>query len=153
MSRFRPPSARRRLCRPRCDNFREPPREVIHNQRTQVVPTGLPWLRQKVMGLQAGESAEGMTEQDLSLSEPDPDFNRCLQSHCQCSLEWNLPSIDEELAKNVSAYKLSMSKNKIKERLEHESQEEAYRTEIQQIEDELVEHHPMDIPQSYIDAR
>ena len=53
----------------------DPPREVIHNQRTQVISTGLPsWLREKVVGLKAGESAEGMTEQDLTLAEPDPYF-------------------------------------------------------------------------------
>ena len=132
----------------------DPPREVIHNQRTQVVPTGLPsWLRLKVIGLKAGESAEGMTEQDPTLTETDPNF-KSLPFKVTVNAIWNgnLPAIDEELAKKVGLQTVEELKNKIKERLEQEGQEEAYRAEIQQLENALVEKYPVDLPQSYIDA-
>ena len=131
-----------------------PPREVIRNQRTQVAPTGLPsWLRLKVIGLNAGESAEGMTEQDTTLTERDPNF-QSLPFRVTVNAIWNgnLPAVDEELAKKVGLQSVEELKEKIKERLEHEAQEEVYQAEIQRLEDALVEQYPIDLPQSYIDA-
>ena len=131
-----------------------PPREVIRNQRTQVAPTGLPsWLRLKVVGLNAGESAEGMTEQDTTLTERDPNF-QSLPFRVTVNAIWNgnLPAVDEELAKKVGLQSVEELKEKIKERLEHEAQEEVYQAEIQRLEDALVEQYPIDLPQSYIDA-
>jgi trigger factor len=132
----------------------DPPREAIHNQRTQVVPTGLPaWLRQKIIGLKTGESAEGMTEQDLTLSEPDPNF-QSLPFRVTVNAIWNgnLPAVDDDLAKRVGLQSVEELKDKIKERLELEAQEEVHRAEIQQLEDALVNQYPIDLPQSYIDA-
>ena len=106
----------------------DPPREVIHNQRTQVVPTGLPsWLRKKVIGLKAGESAEGMTEQDPTLTEPRSRFSiASLQGHCECYLEWKPSCSRWRIGQEGWACNLSKNcKDKIKERLEQEVQEEA----------------------------
>lgn len=132
----------------------DPPREVIHNQRTQVIPTGLPsWLRLKVIGLKAGESAEGMTEQDPTLVEPDPNF-KSLPFSVTVNAIWNgnLPAVDEDLAKRVGLQSVEELKDKIKERLEQEAQEEVHRAEIQQLEEALVNNYPLDLPQSYIDT-
>lgn len=132
----------------------DPPRQVVHNQRTYLASTGLPeWLRRKVIGLKAGESAEGMTEQDLSLVEPDPHF-KSLPFRVIVNAIWNgnLPAIDENLAKKVGLQSIEELENKIRERLEQENQENAYQAEIQQLEDALVEKYPIDLPQSYINA-
>ena len=131
----------------------EPPREVIHNQRTHVIPTGLPlWLRQKVVGLNVGESAEGMTEQDPNLSEPTSNFEP-LPFRATVNAIWNgnLPTVDDELAKRVGLQTVDELQKKLKERLEQEAEEEAYKAEVQALEDALVEKHPVDLPQSYID--
>lgn len=130
------------------------PREVIQNQRTQVNATGLPvWLRQKVIGLSAGESAEGMTEQDPNLIEADPNF-RSLPFRVTVHSIWhgNLPAVDDELAKRVGLQTVDDLNKKIDERLNQEVEEEAFRQEVQTIEKLLVERYPIDIPQSYIDS-
>lgn len=132
----------------------DPPREVIHHQRTQVNAMGLPiWLRQKVINLRVGESAEGMTEQDSNLSEPDPNF-QSLPFRVTVHAIWlgHLPSVDEELAKRVGLQSVEELYQKIDERLEQELQEETFRTESHLLEQLLIERYPIDLPQSYIDA-
>lgn len=132
----------------------DPPREVIHNQRTQVNATGLPsWLRQKVIGLRAGESVEGMTEQDSNLTDLDPNF-QSLPFRVTVNAIWqgHLPAVDEELAKRVGLQSIDELHKKIDERLNQEMQEDNYRFKIQALEQQLVEKYPIDLPQSYIDA-
>lgn len=130
------------------------PHEVIHNQRTQVSATGLPaWLRQKVIGLREGESAEGMTEQDPHLIEPDPHFTSTpFQVTVHSIWQGNLPAIDDELAKRVGLQTVEDLVKKINERLDQEIEEEAFKQEVQTIERLLVELYPFDLPQSYIDS-
>ncbi len=132
----------------------EPPREVVQNQRTQVNATGLPsWLRQKVIGLQAGQSAEGMTEQDPNLSEKDPSFQSVpFRVTVHAIWEGKLPEVDEDLAKRVGLQSVDELHKKISERLEQEVQEDAFKLQIQALENLLVEKYPIDLPQSYIDA-
>ncbi len=134
--------------------LQEPPHEAIKKQRTQVNSTGLPsWLREKVIGLQIGESAEGMTEQDPNLSESTPNF-QSLPFRVTVHAIWqgNLPAVDEEFAKRVGLQSVEELLKKINERLEEEAQEEADKLKIQAIENLLIEKYPLDIPQSYIDA-
>lgn len=129
-------------------------REVIRNQRTQINPTGLPlWLRQKVIGLQAGESAEGVTEQDLNLVEQDPHF-KSLPFRVTVHAIWqgNLPAVDEELAKRVGLQSVEELHKKIDERLEQEAQDTLFRKAVRNLELLLLEKYPIDLPQSYINA-
>lgn len=130
------------------------PKEVIHNQRTQVVPTGLPsWLRQKVIGLKAGESAEGVTEQDLTLSKPVPEFKSLpFKVTVKAILNGNLPAVDEELAKKVGLESIDKLHIKLRERLEKEVEEEAREEQVRLLEEALVAAHLFDLPQSYIDS-
>jgi trigger factor len=130
-----------------------PPREIIHNQRGQVNATGLPiWLRHKVIGLQVGESAEGMTEQDPSLAEPAADFQPLpFRVTVNAILKGDLPPVDDELAKRVGLQSLDELNQKIDERLQNEMQEDAYQANIQSLERLLVEKYAFDLPQSYID--
>ena len=132
----------------------EPPREIVRNQRTQVNAEGLPsWLRRKVIGLRAGESAEGMTEQDPNLSELDPNFQPLpFRVIVDAIWEGTLPAVDEELAKRVGLQSVEELHKKINERLENEVKEEAFGLEIQALENLLVAKYPIDLPQSYIDA-
>ncbi len=132
----------------------EPYREIIKNQRTQVNDNGLPiWLRQKVIGLKSGESAEGMTEQDSALEKSDPDFRPVpFRITVHDIWEGHLPAIDEELAKRVGLTSVEELHKKINERLEHEAEEDALRSQVRSLEETLIENYPIDLPQSYIDA-
>ncbi len=132
----------------------EPPREVIQNQRAQVSPTGMPsWMREKVIGLQAGESVEGMTEQDPNLTEPSPDFQPLPFRATIHTISKGLqPEVNDELAKRVGVESLDDLHKKIEERLEQEHQEDAYRAEIQALEQALLAKYPIDLPQTYIQA-
>lgn len=133
----------------------DPPQEVIHNQRIQVnTSKGIPaWIYQKVLGLGVEESAEGMTEQNASLtnSPSDPNFQP-LPFRVTVHAIWEgvLPAIDEELAKRVGLSSVEELKSKIKERLEQEAERGAYEGTIDEIERSLVEKYPIEIPQSYI---
>ena len=132
----------------------DPPRDVIQNQRTQVNSTGLPaWMRQRIIGLNAGESAEGMTEQDPTLAEPTPDF-RSFPCSVTVNAIWqgNLPAIDDELAKKVGLQSLEELHKKIDERMEQDVHEEAHQKLVKAIEDVLLAEYPFDLPQSYIEA-
>ncbi len=132
----------------------DPPRDVIKNQRTQVNSTGLPaWMRQRVIGLQAEESVEGMTEQDPTLAEPNPDF-RPFPCRVTVNAIWqgNCPAVDDELAKKVGLQSLEELRQKIDERLEQDILEEFYRKQVNAIEDVLFAEYPLDLPQSYIDT-
>lgn len=130
------------------------PRNVIDNQRTQVDSKGLPsWMRAKVLGLNTGEAAEGMTDQDPNLSEPDPNF-RSVPFRVTVNGIWKgvKPAADDELAKRVGLTTIDELHTKINERLEHEVEEDAHKLQIQALEQLLIEKYPFDIPQSYIDA-
>ena len=138
------------------DIIEDIPKRIISNQRTQVNEQGLPfWLLQKVIGLRAGESVEGQTEPDPSNSDSDT----YIQSHpilfhltVNAIWEGHKPALDDELAKKVGLQSLEELKNKIEERLEQEALEEAFQKQIRELERFLIEHYPIDLPQSMIDA-
>lgn len=130
----------------------EPPRQIINNQRTQVNSTGLPvWMKAKVIGLKAGESAEGETEQNPQ--SPNPDFQPVpFRVTVNAIWEGKSPAVDDELAKKVGLQTVDELHKKIDERLEQEIQDDVYKQQIHQLENQLVEKYPVDLPHSYIDA-
>ena len=81
-----------------------------------------------------------MTEQDTTLTERDPNF-QSLPFRVTVNAIWNgnLPAVDEELAKKVGLQSVEELKEKIKERLEHEAQEEVIKQKSNRLEDALVE--------------
>jgi trigger factor len=130
----------------------EPPRQIITNQRTQINQMGLPnWMRQKVIGLKAGESAEGHTEQNPDA--PVSDF-QSVPFRVTVNAIWqgHSPAIDDELAKKVGLQTIDELHQKVNERLENEVRDEVYKQQIKELEQQLVEKYPFDLPQSYIDA-
>jgi trigger factor len=130
----------------------ETPRLIIDNQRTQVNKTGLPsWIQDKVIGLKAGESAEGMTQPNEK--NPDPDFKSVpFRVTVKSIWQGNSPAVDDELAKKVGLQTIDELHQKLNERLEQEAQEDLYKKHIHHLEDQLVEKYPIDLPHSYIDA-
>jgi len=132
----------------------DPPREVIKNQRTEVNRRGLPsWLRQKVIGLQGGESVEGMTEQDPALSQSSTDFRSApFRLTLHSIWEGRLPLADEAFAKRVGLSSVEELHQKINQRLAQQVEEGAFRSEVDAIERLLVKKYPIDLPQSLIDS-
>lgn len=133
----------------------DPPREVIHNQRVQANPSQLSkWICQKIIGLRAGESAEGMTEQDATFAPPQSDFQpRPFRLTVNAIWTGHLPPLDEELAKRVGLQSIEEVKKKIDERLEADFQEEAFKQQAKAIERALIKKYPIDIPLSYLEAQ
>ncbi|MBA3721572.1 MAG: trigger factor [Parachlamydiaceae bacterium] len=126
-------------------------RKAIHNQRTQVNEEGLPsWIRKKVIGLKAGESAEGMSEPDPK--QPVENFKPIpFIVKVDMVLKGTIPPYDDELAKKVGLTTFAELQDKINEKLEKEAIDIAHEKEQQQIEQVLLEKFPVDIPQSLIE--
>ena len=140
----------------------EHPRKVINDQRSQANETGFPsWLLEKVIGLRAGESAQGTTEknsqhnfeQDSNATENDSNFEpHPFEITVHSIWKGNLPSVDDELAKQVGLKTVEELYTKIDERLAQEVKEEAFEKDIKAIEHLLLQHFPIDLPRTYIDS-
>lgn len=131
----------------------EPPRDVIQNQRTQVNKKGLPaWMGEKVIGLKAGEHAEGMTQPNED--NPDPAF-KPVPYRITVKAIWKglPPELNDELAKKVGLNSIEELYKKIKNRLKSELEDDAYRRQIHELEEKLIEKYPIDLPRTYIEAR
>lgn len=129
------------------------PRQVIQNQRTHVNEIGLPpWLYEKVLGLKAGESVEGMTQQTSTLLETDSDF-QSLPFRATIKAIWKgtQPAIDDQFAQRLGLKDVEDLHNKIEERLNTSIQEETFKQNVHTLEQLLIEKYPVDLPQSYID--
>lgn len=127
------------------------PRRVTNHTRVEVNEQGLPsWIREKVIGLKAGETAEGKTEQDPN--NPQENFES-VSFRVTIHAIWNgkLPEVDDELAKKVGLQSVDELKEKIRERLTHEAEEDA-RSQLQKnLEEQLIEKYPIDLPKSLIE--
>lgn len=127
------------------------PRRVIQNQRTQVSEDGLPiWIRNKIIGLKRGETASGTTEKDAEVLNPDfkpTPFNVTVDGI------WTgtVPAIDDELAKKVGLQTAEELRTKLKERLENDAKDEAEEKILKELDTQLLEKFPFEIPQSLID--
>jgi trigger factor len=131
----------------------ETPREVINNQRTQVNSSSVPqWVRSKLIGLQAGESAETLTEYEGSNEEERVSFQAIpVRLTVSAIYKGNIPPIDDELAKKVGLQTVEELHQKINERLEQEAQHQAHQQEMQQLEEALLAQYSFDLPQTYIE--
>jgi trigger factor len=129
-----------------------PPRLAIDNQRAQVTANGLPaWIRKKIIGLKVGEQAEGMTEEDPT--NPSQSEFKPIPFQVTINAIWqgHIPEADDELAKRVGMDSIDQLNQKIDERIINENKEDAYREEVQALENVLIEKYPFEVPQSYID--
>lgn len=128
------------------------PRRIIENQRTEVSEDGLPsWIRSKIIGLNAGETAEGQTEQDNE--NPDPNFKSApFRVSVNAIWKGNLPEFNDEFAQKVGLQTMEELKSKISERLESETVREANDKQVRQLEDFLIEKYPLDLPNSVVEG-
>jgi trigger factor len=132
----------------------EPTQEISRHQRVQVHPSQLSsWVCKHLVGLKAGESVEGMTEQDPAFTSPGEDFQpRPFRATVQAIWKGNLPAVDDELAKRLNVSSLEDLREQIRQRLNKENEDAAEKLEVEQLENVLLEKYPIDLPQSYVEA-
>ncbi len=126
---------------------------LIENNRVQVNPDNLPdWVLQKVIGLRAGESVEGLTEQSSEMFAEEETFVSALfKATVNAIWEGQLPVLDDELAKKVGLQNLEELESKMQERLEQTAIEDAFEKQSELIEEALLKNYYVDIPKSYLD--
>lgn len=124
---------------------------IIENQRTQIAEHGLPiWIRNKIIGLNAGDSVEGITEADPK--HPNPDFQATpFKATVLRIWKGEMPPMDDELAKKVGLNSFEELKTFIRDKLTEQAQEEASRKELAEIEEAFLEKYPIEVPQSFIE--
>lgn len=131
----------------------DPPRQIFDNQRTKVNSLSVPkWVREKIIGLKAGQSVETLTEYEGSNQEEQQSFKAvgvCLT--VKGIHKGTVPPIDDELAKKVGLQTIEELHNKINERLEQEARHEANQKEMEQVENALLTHYSFDLPKTYIE--
>lgn len=130
----------------------DPPKEIASNQRTEVSPKNFPeWLFNKIIGLKANESFEGMSEQTKEeLAEDFSPIPYRVQIHSL--FKGNIPAIDENLAEKVKAPSAQTIFNHIDRSLEFQASEKAAQANIESLEHFLATHYHFDLPESLIDA-
>lgn len=132
----------------------EHPKDVVQNQQAQVNAMGLPsWLQKTVIGLKAGESVEGVSEQDANTVGETPEFQPTpFRVTVHSISKGNLPQVDDELAKKVGVENLEELNRQLEERLSQEIENECFKEEYKEIQKRLFEKYPFDLPNSYIEA-
>lgn len=129
----------------------QPERHIIKNQRTQVSDDGLPpWIREKIIGLKVGESAEGNTEEDPNQTRPD---FKSVPFRVTVKGLWkgHMPPFDDALAQKVGLQSFEELQTKIAEKLEKEAKDEHTEKEIELLDNLLLNKFPIDLPLSLIE--
>jgi trigger factor len=139
------------------DKIDEPSYNLCKNARFEVAQGKMGnWMRQLLIGLSPGESAEGMSQRDEhshpeSLSHELEEFKPTL---CRITLRAiktaKLHDLNDEFAQRFKFQNLEDLKNKVTLRLNREAQDERQQLLRQQIERELLEKYHFDVPQSMI---
>lgn len=128
-----------------------PPRRIVDNQRVRVAEKDMPaWLRSKVIGLKEKESVEGETEPQEEADGQKKTYP--FKATVEAIWQGNLPAVDDELAKKVGLQTIDELHQKIQERLEKENQLQADEIKQQALELFLIEHYPIDLPTSMVEA-
>lgn len=126
-------------------------RTLLNHQRIVVDAPQLPeWLIARIEGLHSGSTLEGLGEVDdragTIFTEPRP-FS--LEVHGI----WKgiAPAIDDAFAKSCGSETLEQLREGVRKSLEEEQEEVAFEKNLAKLEDHLLAHYPVDVPQSVID--
>lgn len=133
----------------------DPPQTIVKDRRFELSDKRLaPWLRKLLVGLKAGESAEGISEVDEAADEGVK--KKFKPSRLRVTLhaikKIILPPVDEDLAKKAGAESLEDLQEKIRHNLEKEAEEEQQRKQMDSLEQALLETYHFDLPASFVEA-
>lgn len=127
--------------------------KVIENHRVQVNLEMLPnWLFQAIIGLNAGETIEGTTESTPDASEEiHTEHSTPFKATVSSIWEAKTPELNDELIEKIGLKSVQDLEEKMKERLEQTSIEDAFDQQSILIERALLDTYSLDIPKSYLD--
>jgi trigger factor len=125
------------------------------------------WMRKLILGLKVNESAEGISEKETDSHEH---CDSCLEGEehqhhedtsfkpTKCKITVKsilnplLPALDEELAKKTGTKSIEELRERIKESLKQKAEETVKEDLRKQIDLQLLEKYPFDIPHSILQA-
>jgi trigger factor len=129
------------------------PKEIVKDKRFEVTDKRLPpWLKNLLLGLKVGETAEGESEIDEQAEEHikqnfTPTKVRITLHAIKKIL---LPELNDDLAVKAGASSLEELKGKIHQNLDREAEEERMRRRIKALEVALLEKYVFDLPASLV---
>lgn len=127
--------------------------KIVESQRFHIKPKKMgKWLLKLVTGKKKGDSAEGMSEADDSLSsKAKKEFK---SKPCKVIIKGvykaNLPEIDDELAKKFGAASLAEMKTKIRLQLQQEQENSVKEDLKEQIDDILGQLQSFELPENLL---
>ncbi len=131
----------------------EPPHPLVQKRRFEVSSVMMPWLKSLVVGMSAGELAEGTTAPDEKASAAEkasyqPVKVRVTLHGIQKII---LPEVDDELAKKVGATDKTDLETKIRANLERDADAKLKDEKIKALENLLIEKYAFEVPSSVLD--
>lgn len=127
------------------DVLAEPQHQMMNDTRVGVNEEQMPkWLIDLVIGLQAGESKEGIN--------PEQPNNIPLRVTVNSIWKAIQPNIDDDFAKKLGMQTAEELKEKVIHRLEQNSKREHELKEFKELESFLLDNYAFDLPKSYIVA-
>lgn len=133
------------------DRVDDPAGNICRNTRFSVANGRMAnWMRNLILGLKPGESAEGMSEKEV---EGSTNFQPTL---CRITVkaihEATLPETNDDFAKKLGVPTVEELKVKVIEDLNRRADDEVKEQLFKQIDDSLLEKHQFEIPVSLIEA-
>ena len=134
------------------DNVEDPDRQICKNSRFEVKEGKMgDWMINLVIGLNTGDTAEGMSEKGEEVK--DEDF---IPTLCRITVNGihvpTMPEIDDELAKKVGLTTVKEMNERIKDDLIRQEKDRIQEKKREQIELMLLEKAPFDVPHSLIQS-
>ena len=133
----------------------DPPQSIVTDRRFEVADKRLtPWLKRILLGMQTGESAEGMSEVDSEASEgTKQNFKPSkLRVTLLAIKKILLPPIDDSLAQKAGAESLEDLQEKIRNNLEKEAEALVQEKKTEALDQALLDTYHFELPASFVEA-
>ncbi len=132
-----------------------PPRNICKDMRFEVAPKKMgAWMRQLILGKNVNDTVEGISERDESSLETDQEF---IPTRCKITIKslWKaeLPPLDNDLAAKVGLKAIEELRDAVKKDLEKRNEREHRDALRAQVEKQILEKYPFDLPASLIDKQ
>ena len=136
------------------DMDNDPPSRVFNAARFEVTEEKMvTWMRDLVIGLEKGQTTEGISQPDEKASKEDKkSFKKKKVSITVTAIERStLPAIDDELAKKVGTNDVAEMKEKLKLLIASKAARKNTETQREHIEKQLIEKVLFDVPATLLE--
>lgn len=131
------------------DTLGEKEERICTNERFHVLEGSMDnWLRKLLIGAHVGESVEGSVESREGQNAP---LAQC-RVRINGIVEQVLPPVDEELSKKAGCKDVAELRTNVGKSLEQRAQRQAKQALYQQLEEQLMDLYPIDLPVSWLRA-